>query len=41
MAKTKKAASKSKKKPLEQYAHKGKQRENNPLNASREIVSAP
>jgi hypothetical protein len=30
MAKAKKTASKAKKKPIEQYAHKGKQRANNP-----------
>lgn len=30
MAKAKKAVNKSKKKPIEQYAHKGKQRANNP-----------
>jgi adenine-specific DNA-methyltransferase len=30
MAKTRNAASKSRKKPIEQYAHKGKQRANNP-----------
>ena len=30
MAKAKKAAGNSKKKPIEQYAHKGKQRTNNP-----------
>jgi adenine-specific DNA-methyltransferase len=30
MAKTKKAAGKSKKKSIDQYAHKGKQRTNNP-----------
>jgi hypothetical protein len=30
MAKAKKPASKSKKKPIEQYSHKGKQRANNP-----------
>jgi adenine-specific DNA-methyltransferase len=30
MAKAKKPASKSKKKPIDQYAHKGKQRANNP-----------
>lgn len=30
MAKAKKTASRSKKKPIEQYAHKGKQRANNP-----------
>ena len=29
-AKPKKATGKSKKKPIEQYAHKGKQRANNP-----------
>ncbi len=30
MAKAKKAANSSKKKPIDQYAHKGKQRANNP-----------
>ena len=30
MAKAKKAASKSKKKPIDQYSHKGEQRANNP-----------
>jgi len=30
MAKAKKPASNAKKKPIEQYAHKGKQRANNP-----------
>jgi len=30
MAKAKKPANKSRKKPIEQYGHKGKQRANNP-----------
>ena len=41
MAMAKKPANKSKKKPIEQYAHKGKQRANSPLADSPEIVSAP
>jgi hypothetical protein len=40
MAKAKRA-NKVKKKPIEQYDHKGKKRVNNPLSGSQQIVSAP
>jgi hypothetical protein len=37
MVQAKKPANKSKKKPIEQYAHKGKQRANNPPVGSRHV----
>jgi hypothetical protein len=39
MAKVKNSASKSKKKPIEQYAHKGKQQANNPPVWSRQSTA--